>query len=208
VEVGVGEPELWGEGHPGLSPSNDPAVAIALLGRVDRSDPDVARAADRVLALVEGADLPADRRTRPGHLTGSAFVVSSDRRAAVLLLHRKLGLWLQPGGHADEDTNLAAVALREATEETGIPGLRIDPTPVDVDVHEVRPPREDPHLHLDVRFLVVAPPGAVPVANEESEDVRWVPVDELGEWPLDPGLRRLAAAALRRVAGINGPTGD
>ncbi len=193
------ERDLWAEGHPGLEASTDPSTAVALLRSVDRSDPDVARAADRVLDLVDGADLPADRLTRPGHLTGSAFVLSADHRHAILLFHRKLELWLQPGGHADGDTNLVAVALREATEETGIDGLRIDPVPVDVDVHEVRPPREDPHLHLDVRFLVVAPPGAVPTANEESEDVRWVPVDELGEWPLDAGLRRLAAAALRRA---------
>jgi 8-oxo-dGTP pyrophosphatase MutT (NUDIX family) len=182
-----------------LAASTDRSVAISLLRSVDRSDPDVRAAVEQVLDLVEGSRRPADRTTRPGHLTGSAFVLSADHRSAILLFHRKLSLWLQPGGHADGDTNLAAVALREATEETGIEGLRVDPTPVDVDVHEVRPPGEDPHLHLDVRFLVVAPPGAVPVGNDESEEVRWVSVDELGEWPLDAGLRRLAAAALRRV---------
>ncbi len=196
-------------GDPDLVPSDDPEVAIDLVRAVPGGvGVDVDR--DRILELVGQAPAPADRTTRPGHLTGSAFVVSDDGQRAVLLFHRKLRRWLQPGGHADGDTNLAHVAWREATEETGIDGLAVDPEPVDLDVHEVRPPSEDAHLHLDVRFLVVAPPHAVLDANDESDEIRWVDRrrfegTELDEMDLDAGLRRLASRCVRpvRLATLN-----
>src|SRR5207253_964427 len=72
------------------------------------------------------------------------------------------------------DADLAATALRETTEETGIPGLVIEPGPVDVDVHWV-----GTHFHYDVRYVVVAPPGATPVGNHESRAFRWITPDEL-----------------------------
>jgi 8-oxo-dGTP pyrophosphatase MutT (NUDIX family) len=189
--------ELRRAGDPALATSGDREVAIRLVQAVPGGqDVDVDRA--RILDLVGQAPAPADRTTRPGHLTGSAFVVSDDGERAVLLFHRKLRRWLQPGGHADGDMNLVHVAWREAAEETGIDGLAVDPEPVDLDIHEVRPPTEDPHLHLDVRFLVVAPPGAVLAANDESDAIRWVGRDELDEMELDPGLRRLAARSFER----------
>ena len=172
------------------------------------ADVDVDRA--RILELVGQAPAPADRTTRPGHLTGSAFVVSDDGERAVLLFHRKLRRWLQPGGHADGDMNLVHVALREATEETGIDGLAVDPEPVDLDIHEVRPPSEDAHLHLDVRFLVVAPPHAVLAANDESDAIRWVERRQFDGTDLDgdgPGRRPQTAGRPRlrpvRLATLN-----
>ncbi len=134
-----------------------------------------------------------------GHFTGSAFVVDADAERCLLLFHRKLQRWLQPGGHADGDANLAGVALREATEETGIEGLLIDPEPVDLDIHEIPARSEPAHRHLDVRFLVVAPRDAVVVGNHESEGLRWVPAADLANLDLDPGLHRLAAAAFARA---------
>src|SRR5262249_13232578 len=108
--------------------------------------------------------------------------------------------WLQPGGHADGDANLALVAWREATEETGIDGLTVSAAPIDVDIHEVRFPDADPHLHLDVRFLVVAPPDAMPDGNHESEALRWVRVDELDGLDADESLCRLARKGLEVAA--------
>jgi 8-oxo-dGTP pyrophosphatase MutT (NUDIX family) len=184
-------------GDPGLAPSDDPEVAIRLVRAVPGGEGvDLDR--ERILDLVRQSPAPADRTTRPGHLTGSAFVVSDDGERAVLLFHRKLRRWLQPGGHADGDMNLVHVAWREATEETGIDGLAVDPQPLDLDVHEVRPPSEDAHLHLDVRFLVVAPPQAILAANDESDAIRWVFRAELDEIDLDAGLRRLAARSFHR----------
>jgi 8-oxo-dGTP pyrophosphatase MutT (NUDIX family) len=199
--------ELRRAGDPGLEPSDDPHVAISLVHAVP-GGAGVDGDRMRILELIGQVAAPADRTTRPGHLTGSAFVVSDDGERAILLFHRKLRRWLQPGGHADGDMNLVHVAWREASEETGIDGLAIDPLPVDLDIHEVRPPSEDPHLHLDVRFLVLAPPRAVLAANDESDAIRWVGRSvfggmvfegmELDEMELDAGLRRLAARSFAR----------
>lgn len=185
---------LLSAGDPELQTSTDVATAVAAVDAVPRGDDALER--DRILLrhlIVDRADSAA-RTTRPGHLTGSAFVVDAVGESALLLFHTKLQRWLQPGGHADGDMNLAGVALREATEETGIEGLAVWTTPIDLDIHRVAPPTEDAHLHLDVRYLVVAPPGAQPVGNEESQALRWVPEAELDAYGVDAGLRRLAAA--------------
>jgi 8-oxo-dGTP pyrophosphatase MutT (NUDIX family) len=141
---------------------------------------------------MESRPQPLDRRERPGHLTGSALVVDATATRTLLLLHAKLQIWVQPGGHADGDANLPAVALREAEEETGIAGLRIWPVAIDLDIHRVDPPQEDAHEHYDVRFLVVAPEGATVAANHESLDQRWVTADELPMLGADDGLLRMA----------------
>ncbi|MDQ1398018.1 MAG: hypothetical protein QOG64_3277, partial [Acidimicrobiaceae bacterium] len=126
-----------------------------------------------------------------GHLTGSALVVDAGRTCALVLFHRKLQKWLQPGGHVEPgDADLAATALREATEETGIGALTAEPRPADVDVHWV-----GTHFHYDVRFVVVAPAGAEPVGNHESTAFRWVTAEQLDEIDADPSLRRLIHSA-------------
>jgi 8-oxo-dGTP pyrophosphatase MutT (NUDIX family) len=160
-------------------------------------------ARDRVAAFVHDHDDALLRTCAEGHLTGSALVVDVSCDRLLLLHHRKLRKWLQPGGHADGDANLAAVALREATEETGLDGLRVVVPAVHLDIHRVEPPREAPHLHLDVRFLVLAPPGAVAVGNHESLALRWVSEAELPAYTDEPGLLELAGIGLalaRRLA--------
>lgn len=178
-----------------LGSSDDPAVARRLVFDVAPGDAALEADRSRILELLDSRDDVALRSARPGHLTGSAFVVDDDRERFVLLFHHKLRRWLQPGGHADGEMNLAAVAWREATEETGIDGLLIDPRPVDLDIHRVAPPHEDAHLHLDVRFVVVAPPGAELVRNHESDDLRWVDRSDVDRFDPDEGLRRLARRA-------------
>ena len=151
---------------------------------------------DRMRMLIAERPLPLDRTERPGHLTGSALVVHADLQRTLVLFHTKLQIWVQPGGHADGDANLPAVALREATEETGILGMRVWPVAVDLDIHEVRPPQEDAHLHYDVRFVVLAPDGAEIDANHESQAQRWVRPTELLALGADPGLQRLSMNGL------------
>ena len=174
------------EGHILLAYTEDLAVAREHLAEFHNA------LGDRYRALIDAHPDACRRTCWPGHLTGSALVVDSEGANTLLLLHAKLGRWLQPGGHADGDANLAAVALREATEETGIDGLRIWPKPLHLDIHEVDPPGEDPHLHYDVRFLVQAPPGAQAQGNHESRGLRWVSLHGLADIGCDPGLVELA----------------
>jgi 8-oxo-dGTP pyrophosphatase MutT (NUDIX family) len=178
-----------------LDSTDDLAVARRFVEDIDA--PGLAAEVARVLAFVDGHADALVRSCEPGHLTGSALVVDAASETFLLLHHTKLRRWLQPGGHADGDGNLAAVALREATEETGIAGLRVVVPAIDVDVHLVEPPREVPHHHYDVRFLVVTPPDAVAVGNHESTDLRWVTLDDLEGLGCDPGVRRMAEAGLK-----------
>ncbi len=144
---------------------------------------------------------PFDRRLVEGHLTGSALVLHPSGERVVLLHHRKLGLWLQPGGHGEPgEMEGTGIALREACEETGIVGLTLHPTaprPLDIDVHEIPARGTEPaHLHLDLRYLVLTPIDAEPrTAEAEAHAVRWFGWSELAALDLDPGLQR----ALRKA---------
>ena len=137
------------------------------------------------------------RACRPDHLTASALVVSADRSSVLLTLHAKAQRWFQFGGHCEpEDETLAGAALREATEESGLTDLRLDPVPVQLSEHAVPfcGPTGDVH-HLDVRYLAVAPAGAAYAVSEESLDVRWWPVDALP----DPEADLVEAVSLARA---------
>lgn len=115
---------------------------------------------------------------RAGHVTASALVVAPERGQVLLTLHRKLGMWLQTGGHCEPgDGSLAAAALREGTEESGIAGLALLPVgPVNLDRHHT-----PCAWHLDVQYAAVAPAGAVEAVSDESLDLRWFGYDEVAE---------------------------
>ncbi len=180
-------------GDPALAPTTDLDVAA---GQVERIAGPPSHGARQLLQFVSEHPDAAARTCAEGHLTASAFVVDPIRARALLLFHAKLRRWLQPGGHADGDTNLAAVALREATEESGIEGLRVQVPAMQVDVHRVAPPGEASHRHFDVRFLVVTPDRPVVTRNHESTDHRWVGRDDdLAALGADPGLVELARMA-------------
>lgn len=135
-----------------------------------------------------------ERTLATGHLTGSAWLVSVDGLRAALMHHAKLGRWLQPGGHADGNADLAGVALREAEEETGLTGLLLTPGIYDLDRHEIPSRGSDPsHWHYDMRFVVRAGSCEQFIQNAESLALAWIPIAELAEREdIDPSIRRMA----------------
>jgi 8-oxo-dGTP pyrophosphatase MutT (NUDIX family) len=171
------------------------------LGTHVPADDEEALDLERIRAFVTRHPEPFDRRLAVGHLTGSAVVVAASGDRVLLLHHRKLDRWLQPGGHGDPGESTGEeVALREAREETGLRGLRLHPEaprPLDVDVHEIPARGSEPaHQHLDLRYLVVAPAGAEATPSaEETNDLRWFGWDELHGLDLDSGLLRLLGKA-------------
>ncbi len=136
-----------------------------------------------------------------GHVTGSAWIVDRTGDRALLTHHRKLGRWLQPGGHSDGDPDTLAVALREAREETGIEVRALDDAIFDIDVHEIPARgREPAHLHFDLRFLVQAAHDRFRV-SEESHALAWVPAADLGALTDEESVLRMARKWLARRAG-------
>ncbi len=165
---------------------------LKMLERYVAQHPDEAAVARQITDLVGSSPDCFERTCRPGHITGSAWILSHDRTQCLLVHHRKLQRWLQPGGHADGQTDIAAVALREAQEESGLQQLELQQqgktlTPLDIDVHLI-PARYDPasedltseklleeahHHHHDIRFLFIAAKGQKLVLSPESNDLRW-----------------------------------
>lgn len=124
-----------------------------------------------------------DRSLLHGHVTGSAWVVNPTFSHALMMHHRKLDRWLQPGGHADGDADIVRVAMREIAEEAGVDSRHIrlvSETPFDVDIHIVYPTATDPrHEHYDIRFLLELDDCVPLCGNDESHEVLWVPLSEV-----------------------------
>jgi 8-oxo-dGTP pyrophosphatase MutT (NUDIX family) len=139
-----------------------------------------------------------ERTNLPGHITGSAWIVTPERDYVLLVHHAKLNRWLQPGGHADGDENVLQVAMREAEEETGLKNFKIiSQLPFDVDIHQI-PERKDfpAHYHYDVRFLLEASREDTIVVSEESHDVKWIPIIELERYTTEQSVLRMKAKLL------------
>lgn len=186
------------------------APLLEKLARYLARHPDERIAVDHVSQFVRANPDCFERGCVPGHVTGSAWILSPDRRAFLLAHHAKLDRWLQCGGHSDGDPDTAAVALREANEESGLEKLAFAqrdangaPEIFDVDVH-VFPSRgaEPAHLHHDVRFLLLAPPGEEPRVSSESNALRWFALDvdhpELAHESLARLVRKARAWVARR----------
>ncbi|MFI6868734.1 NUDIX hydrolase [Nocardia sp. NPDC050406] len=135
---------------------------------------------EAMLAFLGSAPRGCLREHAPGHITASAVVFSHDEREVLLTLHPRVGRWIQLGGHCEEsDDTVAAAALREATEESGIADLVLEPGLYGAQAHPITCSLGVPTRHLDLLFRIRAPKGAVPVRSSESTDLRFWPVNAL-----------------------------
>lgn len=181
---------------------------LELLARYRDIFPAEAPVVDRICALVHDHSDCFERTCRPGHITAAAWILSTDRRRSLLTHHRKLGRWLQLGGHADGQWHVEEVALREAREESGLARFNFVPIdgqvmPFDIDVHEI-PARydthghliEDAHEHHDIRFLLVSHSDDAIRVSHESHDVKWCTPDEVRQLTDEESVLRMLYKAL------------
>ena len=142
---------------------------------------------------------PFSRTCLKGHFTGSCLLANPKTGKFVLTHHKKLGLWLQLGGHCDGDVNIAAVAYKEAEEESGLSGFHFNPKtiigghplPIDFDIHVVPQSKKDPeHLHLDVRFLIETTETHLKI-SDESLDLKWFSPEEAEQVTNEANLLKL-----------------
>lgn len=138
---------------------------------------------------------PASRHHfEPGHLTASGFVLSPEEDALLLIFHKKLGIWVQPGGHVEaSDSSLLEAARREVEEEVGL-ALPADESAsiFDLDVHVIPARKDEPqHEHFDVRYRFRSPTRDF-VRTDEVADVRWAPLSDLEQLTADESVLRAA----------------
>lgn len=158
----------------GLPPERDPLTLRSQVLSHEPVDDREAAARSCLLEALETLERPFEKESGPVHVTGSAVVVG--RRGTVLHVHRRLGRWMQPGGHLDAGEGPAEAALRESQEETGLElSHPVDgPRLIHLDVH----PAADGHTHLDLRYLLLAPDEDPSPPPGESPEVRWCTWEE------------------------------
>ncbi|WP_018601474.1 NUDIX hydrolase [Mycobacterium sp. 155] len=175
------------------------ASAVEILTEWQTTDPAQDSMRHAVLAFLAARSDACERACVPGHITASALVLDHTGTQTLLTLHPRFGRWLQLGGHCeDTDLDIRAAALREATEESGIAGLTIDPELAALHVHPVTCSLGVPTRHLDLQFVVRAPADAEIVCSDESLDLQWWPLDRLPP-DTDFGLLQLAETTVSAV---------
>ena len=178
----------------------------ATLARYAPSDPREAESLARIRRLLAAPHDPFHRDNPEGHVTGSAVVARPDGSAYLLILHRKLGRWLQPGGHTEEsDESVLATALREAREETGLADFDVPPEDaiLDVDVHPIPARgRDAAHFHFDIRYLLVtAEAHDRSTAEDPARPMRWTTFEEALASGVDDSLVRALDKARAMLEG-------
>jgi 8-oxo-dGTP pyrophosphatase MutT (NUDIX family) len=174
----------------------------ALLAGYETDAPDQITEKSRFAAFAASSPDVYLRTHATGHFTASCWLLSGDGQRVLLTHHKKLARWLQLGGHADGDTDLVAVALREAIEESGLQDLAIEPAIFDLDAHQI-PARPDTpaHIHWDVRFVLFARGSEAFAVSDESHALAWRDVRQIAhDESADHSLRRMAQKWLARAA--------
>ena len=174
---------------------------LAALSALVPADAAESRHRDATLDLVRSEPECFSRKTfTPGHVVGSAFILHPPTRRVLLHFHRRLGRWLQMGGHDDGERDALATALREGREESGLPDLvLLSEAILDVDVHPIPAGKGEPaHLHFDIRWaFVTSRPGDILRDDAESAALEWLGIEEAAARMDEPGARR----ALGKIAG-------
>lgn len=170
---------------------------LNLLAAYEPVGEDDRAARDRIATFVERSPDCFERSLLEGHVTGSAWIVDASASRCLLTHHRKLERWLQLGGHADGETDVLGVAMREAREESGLVSLRVvTPAIFDCDVHLIPARKSEPeHWHYDVRFLLEADADEPLIVSEESKELAWVALDEVAPLSGDASVMRMVAKA-------------
>jgi 8-oxo-dGTP pyrophosphatase MutT (NUDIX family) len=169
---------------------------------------------NRSIAFVEQHTEVFYRELHPAHVTGSAWVVNPERSRVLMMHHKKLDQWFQPGGHADGDADIVRVALKETSEETGIDLSEIklvDSGIFDVDIHTIPARGADPeHEHIDIRFLIEIDDRIPVPGNIESHEVLWIELQNVSRYNRNRSTYRMLEktramrnSMTRRLAGGN-----
>jgi len=174
---------------------------LQLLDAYEADHPSEQATITRVRQLVHAHPDCFERTCLPGHITGSAWIVSAEGTHVLLTHHRKLDRWLQLGGHADGQSDILAVAIREAQEESGMQEFTtVGASPLDIDVHLIPARGNEPaHWHHDIRFLLIAGSGQELCISDESHDLQWIDRARLGEFTQEESLLRLERKTRQRL---------
>lgn len=184
----------------------NPTARAHLLSHLSRPiDPHEAAMAADALRFIDAHPDHLWRTCLRGHLTGSAWILSADRSKVLLTHHHKLDRWLQLGGHADGDPDMVSVALREASEESGLTNLRVASGELfDFDRHEIPARGDEPaHWHFDFRFVIEADPAEPLMISSESKDLAWVEIGRVTSLNPEESMARM----VRKTPTLFLPTG-
>jgi 8-oxo-dGTP pyrophosphatase MutT (NUDIX family) len=175
------------------TPTEPKQALLLLLNAYRAQDVRDERSWRAILEFIDREPLAAYRETVEGHLTASAWIVNRTGDRVLLMHHRKLNKWIQPGGHADGDWDLPFVAFREASEETGLSSLEIQAEKVfDVDVHAIPAYKNvAAHRHFDLRFVCVADDEEPIVQSSESYAIAWVAIEAIERYTTEESILRM-----------------
>lgn len=166
---------------------------IKLINDYLPANPEESETCQYLLDFVSRYEDCFSRELQVGHVTGSAWILNTSGAEVLLTHHRKLNIWVQPGGHADGDSDILAVAKKEAYEESGLNKLDLVSHGLfDIDIHKIPARKQEPaHLHYDCRFAFQVVGSDQYKVSDESHDLKWVPLALVGDFNDEDSIARM-----------------